>query len=592
MDANGYNRDISRSEQKTKEFEKNVRANLSKAAGAFTKLAGAVGVGLTAFEAFDKAINSNQKMADAASATLKSLQHATDSFFYSVTTGDFTPLFSGLDSLINKAREAANAMDQLGNTRMSFGYFSQMDTEAVNEYVTLAGTKGVDPAKLAEAKAKAEASMKRQGEAVQVLAKDTQDAMRKIVAATAGIDESFITMEGLEEVFFIDISSNRGKIKEQMENEFNAFQKEAGAIAQRFTTRTSYNSITGAGSQTFFDSEGYARELNKILPKYKQSIVYQALLNNMSDEQLQNVMDLGTAYYQAKQGLASLQKQFNRADGKSSASGSASSTAAPKAPPIVEAFAEGSIGAINSKISAMQKELERATDDGTRIGIQKGINELIAQRGRIEKYTEMMAAGVTIPKTIPGTELNLPDFKNIEPIVTQSDIQLNNDFADSLNAIGSVLGVVTNMTNDGAAAWLSWSANLMSAIAQALPQIQTLIAAKTAEGAVSAGASAAQTPLIGWMLAGGAIAAFLAAVASVPKFAEGGIVGGSSFIGDKNLARLNSGEMVLTRFQQTKLFDMLDNGGVGSGGQVEFKIRGQELYGVLSNYDNKRSKVR
>lgn len=590
MDANGYNRDISRSEQKTKEFEKNVRANLSKAAGAFTALAGAVGAGVTVFETFNKAINSNQKMADAASATLKALQHATDSFFYSVTTGDFTPLFSGLDSLITKAREAANAMDQLGNTRMSFAYFSGMDQEAIAEYAALAGTAGADPAKVEAARVKAEAAIKRQGEAVQVLAQDTQDAMRKIVAATAGIDESFITMSGLEDTFLIDISANRGQIKEQMEGEFKAFQKEAGQIAQRFTTRTSYNSITGAGSQIFFDSEGYAKEINKIIPKYKQSIVYQALLNNMSDEQLQNVMQLGTAYYQAKQGLASLQKQFNRA-GKSSASGSVSTAAAPKTPAIVEAFAEGSIGSINQKISALQKELEKATDDATRIGIQKAINDLNKQKQRITLIADL-SSSLEVSKSIPGTELKLPKIKNIEPIVTQSDIQLNNDFADSLNAIGSVLGVVTNMTNDGAAAWLSWSANLMSAIAQALPQIQTLIAAKTAEGAVSAGASAAQTPLIGWMLAGGAIAAFLAAVASVPKFAEGGIVGGSSFIGDKNLARLNSGEMVLTRFQQTKLFDMLDNGGVGSGGQVEFKIRGQELYGVLSNYDNKRSKVR
>lgn len=590
MDANGYNRDLSRSEQKTKDFEKNIRSNINKAASSFTKLAGAVGIGVTAFEAFDKAINSNQKMADAASATLKALQHATDSFFYSVTTGDFTPLFSGLDSLITKAREAANAMDQLGNTRMSFAYFSGMDQEAIAEYAALAGTAGADPAKVEAARVKAEAAIKRQGEAVQVLAQDTQDAMRKIVAATAGIDESFITMSGLEDTFLIDISANRGQIKEQMEGEFKAFQKEAGQIAQRFTTRTSYNSITGAGSQIFFDSEGYAKEINKIIPKYKQSIVYQALLNNMSDEQLQNVMQLGTAYYQAKQGLASLQKQFNRA-GKSSASGSVSTAAAPKTPAIVEAFAEGSIGSINQKISALQKELEKATDDGTRIGIQKGINELIAQRGRIEKYTEMMAAGVTVPKAIPGTELNLPDFKKIEPVISKSSVQTNLEFADSIQAIGSAMSSLSSMTGEGAAAWLQWGNNVASSIAAALPQIQTLIAAKTAEGAVSAGASAAQTPLVGWLLAGGAIAAFLAAVASIPKFAEGGIVGGSSFVGDKNLARLNSGEMVLTRGQQARLFDMIDKGG-GLGGQVEFKIKGQELQGVLQNYNNKRSKVR
>lgn len=44
-----------------------------------------------------------------------------------------------------------------------------------------------------------------------------------------------------------------------------------------------------------------------------------------------------------------------------------------------------------------------------------------------------------------------------------------------------------------------------------------------------------------------AIGTVFAAFAAIPKFAEGGIVPGSSFYGDKVLARLNSGEEVLTR---------------------------------------------
>ena len=46
-----------------------------------------------------------------------------------------------------------------------------------------------------------------------------------------------------------------------------------------------------------------------------------------------------------------------------------------------------------------------------------------------------------------------------------------------------------------------------------------------------------------------------------PKFADGGIVGGNSFSGDRVTAQLNSGEMVLNRQQQTRLFNMAENGG-------------------------------
>lgn len=51
-----------------------------------------------------------------------------------------------------------------------------------------------------------------------------------------------------------------------------------------------------------------------------------------------------------------------------------------------------------------------------------------------------------------------------------------------------------------------------------------------------------------------------AAVPSAPKFAEGGIVPGTSYTGDKVIARVNSREMILTQRQQANLFDLLQAG--------------------------------
>lgn len=90
------------------------------------------------------------------------------------------------------------------------------------------------------------------------------------------------------------------------------------------------------------------------------------------------------------------------------------------------------------------------------------------------------------------------------------------------------------------------------------------------------------------------VASTIAAFASFPAFATGGIVGGNSTVGDHNLVRVNSGEMILNGRQQKNLFNLLNgNGGIASGnGQVEFKIKGTELVGVLNNYSNKKGKVR
>lgn len=117
-----------------------------------------------------------------------------------------------------------------------------------------------------------------------------------------------------------------------------------------------------------------------------------------------------------------------------------------------------------------------------------------------------------------------------------------------------------------------------------------------ASGKVTASASGLPFP---YNLA--AIATSLATVTSVfakfgkiGKFAEGGIVGGNKPFGDVTLARVNSGEMVLNHKQQGKLFNMINNGGGGTGFSPEVKLRveGSDLVGAINNYNKKMSKVR
>ena len=50
--------------------------------------------------------------------------------------------------------------------------------------------------------------------------------------------------------------------------------------------------------------------------------------------------------------------------------------------------------------------------------------------------------------------------------------------------------------------------------------------------------------------------------------------------------------MILNKGQQANLFNLLDKGTpLGNGGDVNFRISGKDLVGVISNYNNKRSKV-
>lgn len=116
----------------------------------------------------------------------------------------------------------------------------------------------------------------------------------------------------------------------------------------------------------------------------------------------------------------------------------------------------------------------------------------------------------------------------------------------------------------------------------------TNTAAKSGEAIANATASGAKMPFpLNLLAIAAGVAAVIAALAAVSKFETGGIVGGNSTRGDKNLVRVNSGEMILNKAQQGTLWSML-NGKGGMGGNVNFKIRGADLVGTIENYNSKR----
>lgn len=82
------------------------------------------------------------------------------------------------------------------------------------------------------------------------------------------------------------------------------------------------------------------------------------------------------------------------------------------------------------------------------------------------------------------------------------------------------------------------------------------------QGYATATAQAATLDPIAWLAFAATglaqLTAMINSVKSMGKFASGGIVGGSSTYGDRKFARVNSGEMILNKSQQTRLFNLID----------------------------------
>ena len=108
-----------------------------------------------------------------------------------------------------------------------------------------------------------------------------------------------------------------------------------------------------------------------------------------------------------------------------------------------------------------------------------------------------------------------------------------------------------------------------------------------AEAVAGAASSMSAIPIVGPVLAAAAVLGIVALLAAnMKKFAKGGIVGGNSTMGDNNVVRANSGEMILTKGQQGTLFNMLNGkASISNGG--EWKVRGTDLIKVISNTQNK-----
>ena len=593
LNSSQFDNNIRQSTQQVQQFQQ-VGRNITATIGRF---AGVLGVAMTAGEAFNKVLNSSQTLGDMTASNMAALKTSVDEFFYSLGSGNLSNFLTGLGDMIDKAKEAYAALDQLGNTQISYGVFSAKSQSEIADAQYIAKNKFAPADQRNAAFDKWRTTLQEQQAANIRLQEELINSASKAVEARTNANIT-VTMEDMLKAFEADLldPAKRDEVKSRAKNGTANYQ----ANAKR--------------------KDWSQEQKDALAESQKQNLIIHTMLEKYSDDELKDIAAKIQQYYQLNSALKSTAREYNEAaneynnsmakmegfksveslEGFKVFTGTTTNKTEVKLPvkPVIPA---GSLAELDAQIASLRKELNLAISNEDRIRINAELNALPEQKRVIEfqyKYPNAPIgkldgkpaglAGMVKPE-IPTS---LPKFSS--PI-TNKNIKLNNEYAQSLGAIASIMGSVTNMTNEGAAAWLSWGANLISAVAAAIPQIVALTTAKKGEAIASGVASAAQTPFVGWLLAGAAAAAVVAALASIPSFSTGGIFAGNSTIGDMNLARVNAGEMILNNRQQRNLFNLLNgNGIIGSagGGQVEFKIKGKELVGVLANYNNKTAKVR
>lgn len=177
-------------------------------------------------------------------------------------------------------------------------------------------------------------------------------------------------------------------------------------------------------------------------------------------------------------------------------------------------------------------------------------------------------------------------------------VQLFGEISEA-SAAKKVAADATEMASDTTKTALSTANSQVEIANNQQEQMSDLasVGTKQASAIASATASGAKLPFPANLAAIAAgIAAVVAAFAMIGSFADGGIIGGNTTLGDMNIARVNKGEMILNGTQQKRLFSILDGGVSASpnnitSGNVKFEIKGSTLVGVLKNHNSKMNKI-
>ena len=267
-----------------------------------------------------------------------------------------------------------------------------------------------------------------------------------------------------------------------------------------------------------------------------------------------------------------------------------------------------SMADISKAISIKKAQLQLEPDPGAQVRINREIEALERQLKTIEirleakplKADQIIPAtpdhgakidlskyGVTPPDLskikLPGADQILGDGHERKKQEIEGLVPVSRLAQQGLGGVSDMLQSVTRLTGESAGAWLQWGASVLDACSRALPAIMAVAAGNAAN-------SAAQTPVVGWILAGAAIAGVLASFAAIPKFADGGIAYGPTLgLFGEYAGASNNPEVVAPL---DKLRSLINPAGGVMAGRVEFVIDGRRLVGVLNNVNRYNERTR
>lgn len=283
-------------------------------------------------------------------------------------------------------------------------------------------------------------------------------------------------------------------------------------------------------------------------------------------------------------------------------------------------YQKGSIAELNAELNKLQDKYNNENLTlKEQVVLQKQILDLQQRISTIKTGSENAANGTlaeSLALTMPKVDTSAIDEASLSADGLIKQLQILDAFGPVKISFESNMRQIETQT-EATRTTFKTAANALGEFGGAMSEMGKLVEdeglqvagivaqaiANIALGYAQATAQAGKLGPWGWAAfaaAGlGQMLAMIASIHSATGYATGGIVGGTSYSGDKLLARLNSGEMILNKTQQNKLWRMINNGTImgavrpatagvagvagAAGRNVRFELTGRSLIGVLSN---------
>ena len=537
LNTSDYDSKLKKAKGSTTDF---ATAIAGKAAGAAMKLAGALTAVAGSAMTFESIIRGSQTTSDEFDRVIRSVTTSVETFFTAVSTGDFTAFNRGLDDMIARARLANDALDQLGNTTMSYNYFNAKNQADFAEAITVLRDKNATADEKAAAKATADRIMGSQKEITEQLALRSKNAIAALVSEKNTLNLNKISRVDIEDVLALDVSAMGDTMKEDLKAAYKEYENIYNKMKEQYTTLEATSEI-GVFNR-IVNQKGLDQAMEGITEKYKHAILFNEILVRNSDDWLQNLIGIQQTSDNAVRSMAQMERQLNRAS-QTSTGGSSSN------------------GGGKKKGNMMPVVIPQFHYD-TPIG-----------KKMLEAMNGKKFEPIEIPIVIEEENIEEEDIAGKWAERTKKIEEMNAALGHTGEIFSSLGGIMGSFGNEMGA----WIMNSIGSVAQMVKELQSLA---TARGV----AEAASKPFPYNLAAMATVVATVASIfSSLPKFADGGVVGGSSYFGDKLIARVNSGETILTNKMAGRALSMIEGGSnVRVSGDV--RLNGKDIYISLRNY--------